>query len=97
MPTNQAGETALHIAAGKGSATIVQLLVDKGTKLDVKDTRGMTPLALAEAPTAPDNHALGSGEQRMCFANWARNSERATTNGQIRAERERLLPDRDLI
>jgi ankyrin repeat protein len=53
--TNEAGDTALHIAAGKGSDRIVQLLVDKGARLDVKDKRGLTPLGLTEAPMVADN------------------------------------------
>lgn len=44
---NQAGETALHIAATGQLNTIVQLLAERGAKLDVKNERGQTPLALA--------------------------------------------------
>jgi ankyrin repeat protein len=41
------GLTALHIAAQKGSDRIVQLLVDHGAKLDVKDKQGRIPLDVA--------------------------------------------------
>jgi ankyrin repeat protein len=43
---DQAGNTALHIAASRGSNTIVQLLADCGAKLDIKNKDGQTPLAL---------------------------------------------------
>jgi ankyrin repeat protein len=45
---NQAGDTALHGAAGKGYGRIIQLLVNSGAKLDVKNRRGMTPLMIAK-------------------------------------------------
>ena len=43
--TNQAGDTALHAAAARGLNTVVQLLADKGAQLNVKNKRGLTPLA----------------------------------------------------
>jgi hypothetical protein len=43
---NQAGDTALHTAAARGNAPLVQLLVDRGAKVDVKNKRGQTPLAM---------------------------------------------------
>ena len=47
---NNIGETALHGAAYQGWDTIVQLLVDTGAKVNVKNKaeRGYTPLAIAE-------------------------------------------------
>ncbi len=39
--------TALHVAAWKGLASTVQLLIDRGAPLDVKDAKGRTPLVLA--------------------------------------------------
>jgi ankyrin repeat protein len=44
---NDRGETAVHAAAGQGSDKIVQLLADKGAKLDVKDKKGRTPVDIA--------------------------------------------------
>ncbi len=41
------GQTALHGAAQKGWDQVVQFLVDRGAKLDVKDKRGHTPLDAA--------------------------------------------------
>jgi ankyrin repeat protein len=43
---NQAGVTPLHNAASQGSAVIVEILASKGAKLDVKNKRGQTPLAM---------------------------------------------------
>lgn len=45
---NAAGDTALHGAAAMGVDTIVQVLVDEGAKLNVKNKRGWTPLIIAE-------------------------------------------------
>ena len=44
---NKYGETPLHGAAYKGANTIVQLLVDHGSKLDVRNTDGWTPWTIA--------------------------------------------------
>jgi ankyrin repeat protein len=43
------GDTAMHSAASAGMLTVIQLLADRGAKLDVKNRQGQTPLAL----TAP--------------------------------------------
>lgn len=43
---NEKGETALHGAAKLGYNTVVQFLVDKGARLDVKNKRNETPLAM---------------------------------------------------
>jgi ankyrin len=45
---NHAGDTAMHGAAAKGYARVIQLLADSGAKLDVKNRRGMTPLNIAQ-------------------------------------------------
>jgi ankyrin repeat protein len=52
VDVNAVGEnqwTALHGAAYTGSDAIIQVLVDHGSKLDVKDVFGQTPLSIAEA------------------------------------------------
>jgi ankyrin repeat protein len=61
--SNQAGDTALHVAAGRGLNTVVQLLADRGAQLNAKNKRGLTPLAalmpnnagpvVAEPPSLP--------------------------------------------
>jgi ankyrin repeat protein len=45
--TNDRGETALHGAAYRGSNSIVQFLVEKGAKLDVRSNQGWTPWTIA--------------------------------------------------
>jgi ankyrin repeat protein len=47
--TNDAGDTALHAAAGAGLIDAIQLLADRGAKLDPINKAGQTPLDL----TAP--------------------------------------------
>ena len=44
---NDIGDTALHGAAYRGVPEIAQFLIDHGAKLDVVDTRGLSPLAVA--------------------------------------------------
>jgi ankyrin repeat protein len=40
------GDTALHAAASKGYNRIIQLLLDRGAALNVKNARGQTPLSM---------------------------------------------------
>jgi ankyrin repeat protein len=44
---NNEGDTALHLAAGLALNKVVQLLVDRGARLDVKNKRELTPLGMA--------------------------------------------------
>ena len=46
--TNSMGITAVMGAANRGSDDIIEFLVSKGAKLDVKDKEGRTPLNWAE-------------------------------------------------
>jgi ankyrin repeat protein len=50
--TNTAGDTTLHIVAGRGYNSIVQLLADKGAQLSAKNKRGQTPLGSLLATAA---------------------------------------------
>jgi ankyrin repeat protein len=43
---NEAGDTAVHAAAAAGLTRVIQLLADRGARLDVKNKTGQTPLAL---------------------------------------------------
>jgi ankyrin repeat protein len=43
------GNTALHVAVSGQSLPIIKLLADKGARLDAKNKKGLTPLALASA------------------------------------------------
>jgi uncharacterized protein len=45
---NEMGLTAVHAAANRGSDDIIEFLVQKGARLDVKDKEGRTPLNWAE-------------------------------------------------
>ena len=45
--SSQTGDTALHVAAALGYDTVVQFLVERGAGLNVKNTRGISPLAAA--------------------------------------------------
>jgi ankyrin repeat protein len=49
---NTAGDTALHGAAHIRCDALVQLLAQRGARLDVKNRRGETPLAIAERSVA---------------------------------------------
>jgi ankyrin repeat protein len=51
---NQYGETALQGAAFRGVNEVVQFLADKGAKLDARDSRGWTALAIANGLTYTD-------------------------------------------
>jgi ankyrin repeat protein len=52
--TNYLGETALHGAAFRGVNEVAQYLVDQGAKLDARDTRGWTALAIANGLSYSD-------------------------------------------
>ncbi len=43
---NDTGDTALHAVAAAGMTTVIQLLADRGAKLDVKNKQGQTPLSM---------------------------------------------------
>ena len=45
---NEMGLTAVHAAANEGSDEIIEFLVEKGAKLDVKDKEGRTRWTRAE-------------------------------------------------
>lgn len=49
---NQAGQTALHGAAKMNYASVVTALVAKGARVDVRNTKGETPLAVSSGDEA---------------------------------------------
>ena len=65
---SQTGDTALHVAAALGHDSVVKFLVERGARVDVKNNRGITPLAAAmfgsttgrgRAASAPGADLLG--------------------------------------
>src|SRR5262245_1113067 len=50
---NQAGDTALHVAALKRFESVIRFLVANGAKLEAKNSRGETALAVALTPLLP--------------------------------------------
>jgi hypothetical protein len=59
---NADGLTAMHGAAANGADGVVQFLVEKGAKLDVRDKYQQTPLSIATGerlPWIPDGDELG--------------------------------------
>ena len=50
--TNDAGMTALHYAAARGSDRIIEYLASQGARFDVKNKQGRTPSELARGKTA---------------------------------------------
>jgi ankyrin repeat protein len=70
--SNNAGLTALHGAAHRGSNETVEFLVQMGAKLDVKDAEGRTPLHWAEGiaiidqrPPRPQPHTVALLQRLM--------------------------------
>jgi ankyrin repeat protein len=57
---NQQGDTALHSAAAQGFNRVIQLLVESGASLSVRNKRGLTPLAVAVAASGP-TRAVATG------------------------------------
>jgi ankyrin repeat protein len=45
---NANGQTALHAAVNAGANDVVEMLMKKGARIDVKDMKGDTPMAIAE-------------------------------------------------
>ncbi len=58
---NEDGLTALHAAAANGADAVVQFLISKGAKIDVRDKYQRTPLSIAAGerlPWIPDGQRL---------------------------------------
>ena len=52
MSPDRSGRFALHYAALNGTTRIVEYLVGKGAKMDVKNKQGKTAVELARGATA---------------------------------------------
>jgi ankyrin repeat protein len=60
---NQAGDTALHVAASQGFDLVVRRLAERGADLNVKNKKGLTPLATAtRTSTGQLLRSLGAAE-----------------------------------
>jgi ankyrin repeat protein len=55
------GDTALHGAAHIRSEAVIKFLVEKGAKLGAKNSKGLTPLMIAEGSGHSDSPGLDSG------------------------------------
>lgn len=59
---NHIGETVVHVAARKRFDTVIQLLAQNGARLDARDARGQTPIAVALTPLPmPKGSVVGNG------------------------------------
>ena len=62
---NSAGNTVVHAAVGRKDTSVVQLLADHGARLDVKNKRGQTPLAIASTFTRTEADEGGIDTKMM--------------------------------
>jgi ankyrin repeat protein len=58
---NQQGDTAMHSAAAQGFNRVIQLLVDNGAAVNVKNRRGQTPLSVVIRGAASAKDAAAAG------------------------------------
>ena len=55
---NSAGDTALHIASAQGYIDVVKLLAAHGADINVRNARGLTPLAVLTGRTGPKRQSM---------------------------------------
>jgi uncharacterized protein len=53
--TNPVGDTTVHIAAAQGYTDVVKLLAERGADLNVRNSRGLTPLGALAASSGSKN------------------------------------------
>jgi ankyrin repeat protein len=58
---NTNGQTALHVAVGRGADALVKFLADRGATLDLKNKQGRTPLDLALGDVGGGRGGRGGG------------------------------------
>ena len=68
------GETPLHRAAAFGSEAAIQLLLEAGASVDVKDMNGDSPLSWASWHTRPDSIL-----RKLCYGNFSVHPDRDST------------------
>ena len=71
-------ETPLHRAAAFGTEQAIQLLVDAGARLEMRDMNGDTPLSWASWHTRPD-----SVLRKLCYGAYAIHPVRRSTQAQL--------------
>ena len=74
---NRNGDTALHGAARRGANPVVQLLIDRGAKLDARNKQGWSPLIVA----------LGTFKGKSLFIADSKQPETAALLRQLMKER----------
>lgn len=75
------GETSLHRAAAFCSEEAVQMLIDAGAKLDVKDANGDSPLTWGSWHGRPDSLL-----RRLCYGTYSIRPGRKSMEGYLRGE-----------
>ena len=66
--TNQAGDTALHVAASQALDSVAQFLVEKGANLEAVNKRKLTPLGVALAPRPRNPLQIDGPDRRQSTA-----------------------------
>jgi ankyrin repeat protein len=61
---NKEGETALHLAAGNSLDTVIPLLVEHGARLDARNKRGQTPLAVTTVASVRGFYAMEPAQRK---------------------------------
>jgi ankyrin repeat protein len=75
------GETPLHRAAAFGSEDTIQMLLDAGAKLDVKDMNGDSPLSWGSWYARPDSIL-----RKLCYGNFHIRTGRRSMAGHLLGE-----------
>jgi ankyrin repeat protein len=73
------GETALHRAAAFACEETIQLLIDAGARIDVKDANGDSPLSWASWHLRPDSIL-----RKLCYDGFSIRPERPTMEASLR-------------
>lgn len=61
---NDNGRTPLHWAAERGNLSVVQMLLERGARIDVREETNMTPLDIAKMKFVAEPKHNWSGEDR---------------------------------
>jgi ankyrin repeat protein len=62
--TNKDGDTALHLAAGLSLDTVIPLLVEHGARLDARNKRDQTALAITTVAAVRGFYAMDPGQRK---------------------------------